>query len=88
MPKTTIYVRTLHKAAEILGGERALARYLRVPMPELFAWMRPGSVPPPTTIFLKAVDLILHDCDDADQSRAQRLRVAAYHKNWTTSDAR
>ena len=81
--KGTIYTRTLHKAAEIVGGERALARYLRVPMPDLFAWMRPGSVPPPAKIFLRAVDLVLNDLDEADESRAQKLRVAAYHNNWS-----
>ena len=74
MARTTIYARTLQ-----------LARYLSVPMPDLFAWMRPGAVPPPTKIFLKAVDLVLNDCDEADESRAQRIRVAAHHNHWVTS---
>jgi hypothetical protein len=86
--KTTIYARTLQKAAEIVGGQRALARYLSVPMPDLFAWMRPGAVPPPTRIFLKAVDLVLNDCDEAEESRAQRIRVAAHHNHWVIPDGK
>ena len=83
VPKPSVYARTLQKAAELLGSERALARYLNVPMPDVFVWMRPGALPPPEAIFLKAVDLVLNDLSDHDAERAQRLRVAAYHRNWT-----
>jgi hypothetical protein len=83
MARRNVYVRTLQKAAELLGGERALARYLRVPMPDLFVWMRPGALPPPEAVFLKAVDLVLNDLNDHDAERAQRVRVAAFHRNWT-----
>ena len=86
MTKTTIYNRTLQRAAQILGGERALARYLHVPMPDLHAWMRPGSLPPPAKVFLKVVDLVLNDLNEADERRAQRLRVAAYHNDWTRTE--
>jgi hypothetical protein len=82
MAKLSAYARTLHKAAERLGGERALARYLKVPMPDLFAWMRPGSVPPPHSVFLKAVDVVLDDLKEPEQERAQRVRVAAIHQTW------
>ena len=82
MPKAPIYSRTLQKAAEKLGGERALARYLQVPLPDLFVWMSPGSVPPPQDIFLRAVDVVLDDLEVPDQERAQRIRVAAIHQDW------
>jgi hypothetical protein len=80
--KASIHARTLQAAADILGGDRALARYLRVSMPDLFAWMRPGSEPPPTPIFLKAVDLVLNDLAESDEPRAQSVRVAAIRNNW------
>ena len=86
MVRSSIYARTLEKAAELLGSERALARYLRVPMPDLFAWMRPGGVPPPQATFLKAVDLVLNDLNDHDAERAQKLRVAAIHQDWTNTE--
>ena len=86
MAKPSVYARTLQKAAELLGGERALARYLKVPMPDLFVWMRPGAIPPPEIVFLKAVDLVLNDLNDHDAERAQKLRVAAFHQNWTQNN--
>jgi hypothetical protein len=81
--KPSIYTRTLQKAAERLGGERALARYLKVSMPDLFAWMRPGSTPPPSAVFLRAVDVVLDDLETAEQERAQKVRVAAIHQDWS-----
>ena len=80
--KPSIYARTLQKAAEMLGGERSLARYLQTPMPDLFAWMRPGAEPPPMPVFLKAVDLVMNEMDDHDAERAQKLRLAAHRKDW------
>jgi hypothetical protein len=54
-------------------------------MPDLFVWMRPGAIAPPKAVFLKAVDLVLNDLNDHDAERAQQLRVAAFHRNWTQS---
>jgi hypothetical protein len=82
LPRPSVYARTLQKAAELLGSERALARYLRVPLPDLFVWMRPGALPPPEAVFLKAVDLVMNDLSDPDAERAQKLRVAAIHGKW------
>ena len=79
--KTTIFVRTLEVAAELLGGDRALARYLSVPMADLFAWMRPGAGPPPLPVFLKAVDLVMNELDDKEGELAQRVRVAAIRRD-------
>lgn len=81
VPKTSIYNRTLRKAAEPVGGERALARYLGVSLADLYAWMQPGAQPPPITVFLKAVDLVLNDLDLPDEERAQKVRVAVIHED-------
>jgi len=39
MAKPSVYSRILRKAADLVGGERALARYLKVPRAEIYAWM-------------------------------------------------
>lgn len=52
-------------------------------MPDLFAWMRPGAIPPPENVFLKAVDLVMNDLNDLDAERAQKVRVAAIHSDWS-----
>ena len=81
MAKPSVYNRILRKAADIVGGERALARYLKVPQEELYAWMRPGAAPPPPAVFLNAVDVVLNDLGIPDQQRAQSVRVAAIHED-------
>lgn len=80
MVKASVYNRILRKAADIVGGERALARYLKVPQAEIYAWMRPGASPPPAAVFLNAVDLVLNDLDISDEQRAQAVRVAVIHE--------
>jgi hypothetical protein len=57
---SSVYARTMHKAAEVAGGEKKLARYLRVPLADLQKWIA-GKDTPPTPIFLKAVDLVLEE---------------------------
>jgi len=52
-------------------------------MPDLFVWMRPGAIPPPENVFLKAVDLVMNDLNDGDAERAQKIRVAAIHSDWS-----
>jgi hypothetical protein len=47
----------LQRAVQLAGDERTLARYLRVPMPELFMWLK-GEEMPPQIVFLRAVDLV------------------------------
>jgi hypothetical protein len=81
--KASIYARTLQAAAAIVGGERALARFLKVPMPDLFVWMRAGAERPPVSVFLRAVDIVLHDLELPEQERAQTLRVTAAHHEWS-----
>jgi hypothetical protein len=79
-------MRVLQRAAEILGSERALARELRVPMLELFMWLR-GSERPTRPVFLAAVDILIEHDDVnslgagasmpplANEERAGKLRV-------------
>ena len=81
MAKLSVYSRILRKAADLVGGERALARYLKVPQAEIYAWMRPGASPPPPAVFLNAVDLVLNDLDVPDEQRAQSVRVAVIHED-------
>jgi hypothetical protein len=50
--------RALGRAADILGGSRALRAYLNVSAMVLGMWMS-GATPPPTDVFLKVVDLII-----------------------------
>lgn len=59
--------RVLCRAAEILGGRPQLRRYLRVSALSLGVWMA-GTEPPPTEVFLKAVDVIV----DRDVENLQR----------------
>jgi hypothetical protein len=44
-------------------------------MPDLFAWLKPGSTPP-HDVFLKAVDVVLEDVPEELQARHQRVRLA------------
>ena len=53
-----VYVRTLHDACLILGGEQKLAEYLGVDVPTIEAWLT-GIGRPPDPVFLRCVDLIL-----------------------------
>ena len=57
---SSVYVRTLQKAAELIGGRQKLARHLRVPGAELERWLA-GEVTPPISTFLKAVDLVIDE---------------------------
>ena len=55
---TELYVKTLQRAAEIVGGEQELAMRLRVTPSHLALWLR-GIEPPPGAVFLRAVDLVM-----------------------------
>jgi hypothetical protein len=57
---SSVYSRTLRKAAELAGGHKQLARQLRVPLAELEKWIAEKDVPP-MPIFLRAVDLVLEE---------------------------
>ena len=53
-----VYIRTLVRAAEIMGGAQELAFKLKVTPSHLSLWMG-GLEPCPGYVFLKAVDLVL-----------------------------
>jgi hypothetical protein len=55
-----VYGRTLRKAAELCGGNKQLARELRVPLVDLEKWLA-GAEAPPMNVFLKAVDYVLDE---------------------------
>jgi DNA-binding transcriptional regulator YdaS (Cro superfamily) len=52
-----VYTRALKRAAEIAGGDDALASRLKVKPASLASWLN-GSVTPPAEVFLEAVDVI------------------------------
>ena len=58
MARDSVYVSTLRQAGVILGGERELARHLRVPLEDLKRWLA-GKEDPPRPVFLRAVDVVL-----------------------------
>jgi hypothetical protein len=56
-----VYVKTLSRAAQIIGGEAELARQLNVTPSHLHLWIL-GVGRPPLDVFLKAVDIVVdHD---------------------------
>lgn len=54
---STVYTRTLARAAEIVGGEEELARTLKVAPRRLALWIR-GVVTPPGEVFLLAASIV------------------------------
>jgi DNA-binding transcriptional regulator YdaS (Cro superfamily) len=57
MPSPDLYLRTLQRAAEVVGGEQALAVHLKVTPSHLALWLK-GLEHPTTEAFLRAVDLV------------------------------
>ncbi len=56
----SVYMRTLARAAEVIGGFEALAAYLDVRPIYLHAWIN-GTLETPTDVFLKVVDLLMYE---------------------------
>jgi DNA-binding transcriptional regulator YiaG len=54
---THIYVRTLHDACVMLGGEHKLAAWLGVSVQQVDAWLN-GRSRPPDSVFLRCLDLV------------------------------
>lgn len=67
---TSVYVRTLQKAADLIGGPQKLARHLHVPLADLEKWLA-GDATPPIGTFLRAVDLVI------DETPAPRSAAAS-----------
>jgi len=66
---SSVYSRTFQKAAQLAGGQKKLARHLRVPLAELEKWIA-GTAAPPMASFLKAVDLVLEETNGPAASDA------------------
>ena len=60
--------RTLAKAAQIAGGEESLRRRLNVSALLLGIWIS-GVQPPPTDVFLQAVDIVEAEMIDSLKDR-------------------
>lgn len=54
----TVYVRTLRRTAELLGGEESLAAFLKVRQAIVHTWLE-DSTPIPPEKFLQCVDYLL-----------------------------
>ncbi len=72
----SVYVRTLRRAAEVIGGFEALAAYLDVRPRLLHAWMN-GTHETPTNVFLKAVDLLMGERRHCEAVVTSQLRRSA-----------
>lgn len=57
---SSVYSRTLQKAAGLAGGHPKLCRVLKVPAADLQKWIDDKAVPP-RGVFLQAVDYILQE---------------------------
>jgi hypothetical protein len=74
-PRVTVYTRVLHRACQILGGVAQLAAHLRVSTTMVYRWLD-GEDPPPSNVFLKAVDLILPTWGPEDDALAKAVMAA------------
>lgn len=73
-PQVTVYTRVLHRACQIVGGVEHLAVRLGVSRTMLHRWLE-GEDVPPSSIFLKAVDLVLPTWGPEDDSLARAIRA-------------
>lgn len=71
-PQLTLYINVLDRACQILGGVENLATRLRVPVPTLLRWLD-GEAEPPTSVFLKSVDIVLPTWTNEDGALARTL---------------
>ena len=63
---STVRLRTLRRAEEILGGRSELRKYLNVSAILLATWMT-GLDSAPTDVFLKAVDVVMENSIDRNR---------------------
>ena len=70
----TVHTRALERAAQLLGGEQALAHYLKV-SEELLRRLMNGTADLPERLFLKLVDVLL----DPDFAELQQSISRAAH---------
>jgi hypothetical protein len=75
MANKEVYRRALARAREAIGGEVALARHLRVPGSAIIAWLS-GEQQIPDVIFLRVVDLLVHDLQNVEDAVARHAGQA------------
>lgn len=78
--RVTVHTRALHRACQILGGVKALAKHLGVSASTLHRWLE-GDEVPPASIFLKAVDLILPTWGPKDDALARAIAATKPKKS-------
>jgi hypothetical protein len=79
-PRVTVHTRVLHRACQALGGVEALAKHLGVSITTVHRWLE-GDEVPPTSIFLKAVDVILPTWGPEDDALARAIAATKPKKN-------
>ena len=79
-PRVTVYTRVLHRACQVLGGVEQLARYLKVSRTMLHVWLE-GEDVPPSSVFLRAVDLVLPTWGPEDDALAKTIAATRPKKN-------
>lgn len=79
-PRVTVYTRVLHRACEVLGGVEQLARHLKVSRTLLHVWLE-GEDVPPSSVFLRAVDLVLPTWGPEDDALAKTIAATRPKKN-------
>lgn len=79
-PRVTVYTRVLHRACQLLGGVEQLARHLKVSQTMVYTWLE-GEDVPPSSVFLKAVDLILPTWGPDDDALAKAIAATRPRKN-------
>ena len=74
-PRITVHTRVLHRACQVLGGVDQLARHLKASRELVHAWLE-GEEVPPSSVFLKAVDLILPTWGPEDDALAKAISAS------------
>jgi DNA-binding transcriptional regulator YdaS (Cro superfamily) len=67
-PLAEVHVRTLRRAAALVGGEQELALRIQVTPSHLILWLAGVAVPPPD-VFLRAVDIVMDHVQPASVER-------------------
>jgi hypothetical protein len=70
--RATVHTRVLHRACQKLGGVEQLARFLKVPAAAVYRWLEGDSVPP-TSVFLRAVDIVMPEWTEDDEARSREV---------------
>ena len=78
-PQVTVHTRVMHRACQILGGVEQLADYLHVSRTMVHRWLE-GEDAPPTSVFLKVVDLILPTWGPDDDALARAIAASRPRK--------